>query len=136
MEADAGRILIVDDDPDYVLATGSALKSAGYEVAECLDSTRAMESVRRVRPDLVVLDVMMERGAAGFEIARQLRRDPEFARLPILMVTAVHQTTKLRFSPETDGEYLPVDGFVDKPVEPEVLLAKVAELLKAAGEKS
>jgi CheY-like chemotaxis protein len=77
---------------------------------------------------------MMERGTSGFDIAQQLRREPGLARLPVLMLTAIHQSTKLRFSPETDGEYLPVDQFLDKPVRPEVLVTRVAELLKAAGQ--
>ena len=133
MPANGKRILIVDDDPDFVMTTAAALKAAGYEVSQCLDATVALETVRKVAPDLLILDVMMERGAAGFEIARQLRRDAQSLHLPILMVTAIHQSTRVRFSPETDGEYLPVDGFMDKPVEPEVLLAKVAALLAAAG---
>ena len=133
MPANGKRIMVVDDDPDFVMTTEAALKAAGYEVSQCLDATGALDAIRKVAPDLLILDVMMERGAAGFQIAQQLRRESAFARLPILMVTAIHQTTKLRFSPDTDGDFLPVDEFLDKPVEPEKLVERVGVLLAAAG---
>ncbi len=129
MEKKAKRVLVIDDDPDFVLSTTAALKAAGYEVAECLEAAAALDAVHRVRPDLLILDVMMEHGAAGFQIAQQLRREPDFARLPILMVTAIHQTTKLHFSPDTDGDFLPVNEFLDKPVAPEKLVERVKALL-------
>ena len=133
MPANGKRIMVVDDDPDFVMTTEAALKAAGYEVSQCLDATGALDAIRKAAPDLLILDVMMERGAAGFQIAQQLRREPAFARLPILMVTAIHQTTKLRFSPDTDGDFLPVDEFLDKPVEPEKLVERVGVLLAEAG---
>jgi CheY-like chemotaxis protein len=132
--ADKKKILVVDDDPDFQFTTSAALTAAGSDVEQCLDSRRALDRIRATHPDLVILDVMMERGTSGFDIAQQLRREPGLARLPVLMLTAIHQSTKLRFSPETDGEYLPVDQFLDKPVRPEVLVTRVAELLKAAGQ--
>jgi len=130
MTAAKGKtILVVDDDPALQLFVGTALRIAGYNVEQCLESRQAVDKVRRTAPDLVILDVMMERGTSGFDIAQQLRRDPATARLPILMLSAIHKTTRLRFSPDTDGEYLPVDEFVNKPVTADELLAKVEKLL-------
>ncbi len=126
------RILIVDDDADFITATRAVLAGAGYEVAECTKATEALAKVREFQPDLIVLDVMMETGMAGFNVSYEVRKDPHFAQTPILMVTAIHQTTPLRFSPETDGEYLPVQKLLDKPVPADVLLKEVALLFEHA----
>ncbi len=126
------RILIIDDDVDFITATRAVLVGAGYEVAECTKATQALAKVREFRPDLLVLDVMMETGTAGFDVSYQVRKDPHYAKTPILMVTAIHQTTPLRFSPETDGEFLPVEKLLDKPVPADVLLQEVAHLLESS----
>ena len=132
METKSKRILIVDDDPDFITATRTVLASAGYNVDECRKAADALAKVREFQPDLIVLDVMMETGTAGFQVSYQVRKDPHYARTPILMVTAIHQTTPLRFSPDTDGEFLPVQRLLDKPVPAEVLLKEVAHLLEHA----
>jgi CheY-like chemotaxis protein len=126
------RILIIDDDTDFITATRTILAGAGYEVADCTRAVEALARVREFAPDLIVLDVMMETGTAGFHVSYEVRKDPHFAKTPILMVTAIHQTTPLRFSPETDGEYLPVQKLLDKPVPADVLLQEVAHLLESA----
>lgn len=128
------RILIIDDDPDQRLALRLPLEFAGYEVCEAKSTSEGLSAVKAVRPDLIVLDVMMETTTAGFQLALDLHSpDPkseykEFRAVPILMLTAIHSTTPLRFGPDED--YLPVDSFVEKPIQPEALLAKVRELLK------
>jgi len=126
------RILIIDDDPDFITATRAVLAGAGYEVDSCNKAADAMAKMREFEPDLIVLDVMMETGTSGFKVSYEVRKDPHFARTPILMVTAIHQTTPLRFSPETDGEFLPVEKLLDKPVPADVLLKEVAHLLESA----
>jgi CheY-like chemotaxis protein len=130
LETKSKRILIIDDDPDFISATRAVLASAKYDVAECTKATDALAKVREFQPDLIVLDVMMETGTAGFHVAYQVRKDPQHAKTPILMLTAIHQTTPLRFSPETDGEFLPVEKLLDKPVPADVLLKEVARLLE------
>ena len=132
MDKEKKRILVVDDDEDFQTATRTVLTGAGYVVADCTNARDAMAKVREFRPDLIVLDVMMETGTAGFSVSYEVRKDPTFAPTPILMVTAIHQHTPLRFSPETDGEYLPVQKLLDKPVPAEVLLKEVALLLEHA----
>ena len=126
------RILIVDDDTDFITATKAVLAGAGYEVAECTRATEALAKVREFEPDLILLDVMMETGTSGFTVSYEVRKDAHFAKTPILMITAIHQTTPLRFSPDTDGEYLPVEKLLDKPVPADVLLREVARLLESA----
>jgi CheY-like chemotaxis protein len=127
------KIMIVDDDPDILLATRLTLKDAGHEVIEASNGTKALALVKSTHPDLIIMDVMMDSTTEGFQLAFQLRSpDPtseyaEFSHIPILMVTAIHSTTPLRFGPDED--YLPVDDFVDKPVDPADLVKKVEALL-------
>jgi CheY-like chemotaxis protein len=128
------KILVVDDDPDLVEVIRLTLEGSGYEVFSAASGAEGLEKVKEVHPDLIILDVMMDYTTEGFQVSLQLRSpDPtsEFAPyrdIPILMLTAIHSTTSLRFEPE--GDYLPVDAFVEKPLEPGDLLQKVGELLQ------
>jgi len=128
------KILIVEDDPDMVTALRLPLEAAGYEVHTASSAQEGLEKVKEVEPDLIILDVMMETTTAGFQFSLQLRSpDPKseyapYRDIPILILTAIHTTTSLRFGP--DEAYLPVDDFVDKPVDPDALLGKVRTLLE------
>jgi len=127
------RILIIDDDPDIVLAVRMCLEAEGYEVIEANSGAQGIGMIKAGRPDLIILDVMMETKTEGFQMALKLHSpDPtsefvEFKDIPILMLTAIHSTTPLRFEPDID--YLPVELFVDKPIELEDLVGKVEWLL-------
>ena len=129
------KILIIEDTPDMALALRMPLEATGYEVFHALSGLEGLEMVKQVKPDLIILDVMMETTTAGFQVSLQLRSpDPqseyaEFRHVPILMLTAIHTTTSLRFGP--DEAYLPVDDFVEKPIDPDVLLEKVKGLIGA-----
>jgi len=127
----AQKILIIEDDPDVVLSTRMPLESAGYEVHEAHTQDEGLAAVERVKPALIILDVMMDTHTAGFQLAQQLHgptAKAEHRSIPIVMVTAVHQTTPLRFGPDED--YLPVEAFIDKPINPKRLLEEVARLLE------
>ena len=127
------RILLVDDDADQRLSVRLPLEAAGYEVMEAANFNEGLAAVKQHKPDLIVLDVMMDTTTAGFQFALTLHSaDPTseyktFKSLPIIMLTAIHSTTSLRFSP--DDDYLPVQNFLEKPVDPKVLIAKVKSLL-------
>ena len=127
------KILIVDDDPDIVLTVRMVLESADHEVIEASSGQKGIEMIRIEHPDLIILDVMMETKTEGFQLALKLRSpDPtsefiDYKDIPILMLTAIHSTTPLRFEPDID--YLPVELFVDKPIDPDDLLGKVDWLL-------
>jgi CheY-like chemotaxis protein len=127
------KILIVEDTPDMALALRMPLEATGYEVFHALSGQECLEMVKQVNPNLIILDVMMETTTAGFQVSLQLRSpDPQseyagYRHVPILMLTAIHTTTSLRFGP--DEAYLPVDDFVEKPIDPDVLLEKVQRLL-------
>jgi len=127
------KILIIDDDPDMVLAAQMTLEAAGHQIFSAASGSEGLEKIKEIEPDLIVLDVMMDTTTEGFQVSLQLRSQApdseykEYKDIPIIMLTAIHTTTPLRFGPEDD--YLPVDVFLDKPLDPDVLSAKVEELL-------
>jgi len=124
------KILIVDDDVDHTKSIQVILESEDYSVVTACDRNEGMEKIRQDKPDLIILDVMMTTWHDGFEMSRELKKNTEFKSIPILMLTAVKERTGLGFkSSAGDPEWLPVDGFLDKPVEPEGLLSEVENLL-------
>lgn len=124
------KILIVDDDIDHTKAIQVILESNHYSVVTASDRNEGMEKAKLEKPDLFILDVMMSTWHDGFEMSRELKKDPQFKDIPILILTAVKERTGLGFkSTAGDSEWLPVDGFLDKPVEPENLLSEVTSIL-------
>ena len=124
------KILIVDDDPDIVESMKVVLENKGYKVTSAKSGEEGLKKVRSDRPDLVVLDIMMETGDKGFDVARALNRDKNYKNIPILMLTAIKERTGLDFKNEAGDEtWLPVDDYVEKPLKPDELLAKVKTLL-------
>ena len=136
--AKGAKVLVVDDDPDIVETVRLVLESADYKVDTAASAKEAFAKLEAFRPDVVLLDVMMPDGTEGFHFVWKLRNEypPELAEVPIVILSAIHDTTKLRFYPEeTDGtykpgEFLPVQAFIDKPAEPAALLGKVEKVLE------
>ena len=122
------KVILVDDEKEFVEVTKVLLESNGFEVVTAYDGASGREQAAAEKPDLVVLDVMMETKTAGFDVARWLRTNDGTKEIPIIMLTAVNQEVPWRFEP--DDIWLPVDVFLDKPVSPERLLA---EATKATG---
>jgi CheY-like chemotaxis protein len=129
------KILTVDDDPDVIELIRITLEANDYEVYSASNGTEGLRMVKEIRPDLILLDVMMDTVTEGFQVSYQLRsQDPnseykEFSKIPIIMLTGVSQKMHMTFSPEKDGDYLPVDEFLEKPVRVEPLLEKIKKLL-------
>ncbi len=121
------RILVVDDDPDVVEACRLVLEREGYEVSEAYNRVGGMAQVAEIKPDLIILDVMMDQPDDGIVMAQQLRY--EGSRIPILMLTSVNKVIGLELG--ADEEVVPVAAFCEKPIEPAALICKVAELLRA-----
>jgi len=124
------RLLIVDDDPDFREALRISLESLGYEVSVAGDLDSGYKAIHDFLPDLLILDVMMERLDDGFRMCYDLKHDPSYRNLPVVIVTSVTQATGLKFNPETDGEYLEADAYFQKPVSIEELVATIKRLLK------
>jgi CheY-like chemotaxis protein len=127
------KILVIDDDPDIQTAVRLTLESAGHQVISANSGKAGLEMIKSERPEMLILDVMMETHTEGFQLALKLHSpDPasdlkQFKDIPILMLTAIHSTTPMRYEPDID--YLPVDLFVDKPIDPDDLNKKVAWVL-------
>jgi two-component system, OmpR family, alkaline phosphatase synthesis response regulator PhoP len=117
------RILIAEDEPNIVISLEFLLAGAGYEVAIARDGTEALDAIGRLRPDLVVLDVMLP-GVNGFEVCRQIRTATETRNTRILMLTARGRETEME-----RGMAAGADAYMTKPFATRDLLAKVAELL-------
>lgn len=125
-------ILIIDDDEDFSVAVATTLRNDGYEVQVELDIQSAEKSMKNRRPDLVILDVMFpEDSSAGFSFARKMRHyDEKLKDIPILMLTAVNSRFPLGFSSsDIDETWLPVEDFLEKPVDLDMLSNKVSEML-------
>ena len=131
------KILVIDDDRDIVDAIRLVLQGNGLQVVVAYDAPTGLAAIDAERPDLILLDVMMPKGTEGFHLVWKLRQKGEryFEEVPIVMLTAIHAQTTLRFYPDSSdgtyqsGEYLPVQGFLDKPVSPDDLLARVTSIL-------
>lgn len=119
------KILIVDDDIDLVEAMRLTLESAGFEVIDAQEGKKGFDLSVQDQPDLIILDVMMGTQDEGFHIAYQLRQDENTRDIPIIMLTAVGQETGFEFDKEKDEDFLPVNEFIEKPVDPDALIEMV-----------
>jgi len=124
----AMKVMLVDDDPDFVEVIQTLLESQDLDVVTAYSGAEARETAPVEQPDLIVLDVIMETRTEGFDVARWLRERDDTRAIPIVMLTAVNQEVPWRFEP--DDVWLPVDTFLDKPVSPERLLAEVQRAIK------
>jgi len=118
-------IAIIDDDPDILDASSLVLKSKGFDVITATNPQDAYIVVTEKKPDLIILDVMMDEPDDGFYLAQKFRK--EGITTPILMYTSVSKAIGLDFG---KNEMVPVDDFVEKPISPEELVSKVNSLLK------
>lgn len=129
------KILFIEDDPDVVELVRIALEANLYEFYSAPNGTLGLKKVKEIRPDLIILDIMMETLTDGFHVSYNLKnKDPkseyyEFSRIPIIMLTGIPQKMHMDFAPETDGEYLPVEDFLEKPIRIDALLEKIRKLI-------
>jgi DNA-binding response OmpR family regulator len=123
------KILIVDDDPDIVDSTRLILEAEGHEVHFAYNRRDGMKAMQQKKPDLLILDVMMDEPDDGMVMAQELRRDR--CRTPILMLTAISRVTRMNYN--RDDDLVPVDAFLEKPVDPKTLLMMVNQLLAPKG---
>ncbi len=128
------KILVIEDDPDFQATLKEILALGGHDVVLAASGAEGLKRVKEVNPDLIILDVMMESTISGFEVANRIKsRDPNseyaaYSRTPILILTAIHDSTSFRFKP--DEEYVPVEAFMEKPPAPDELLKRIKTLLE------
>ncbi|MDH5696130.1 MAG: response regulator [Dehalococcoidia bacterium] len=126
------KILLVDDDIDFVEATKAVLESKPYEVIVASDGDEGLRKARQEKPDLILLDVIMPI-KDGFTAVEQLKKDPQLSKIPTLMLTAFAEKGTETSIPVSRGFTLEAEDYIDKPVSPEELLARVERYLKKAG---
>jgi two-component system alkaline phosphatase synthesis response regulator PhoP len=125
------KVLIVDDDPDYVAAIAALLEGAGYEVSRAANGTDGLNLAKTERPDLILLDVMMTERTEGFFVLQSMRKVPVLADVPIVIVSSVYsEFPHFRVNPKAG--WLPADQFFAKPVDPETLLSEIARLISTS----
>jgi len=126
-------ILIVDDDPDFQNAVKTILGNADFKCIQAYSMKEGLDTISVTKPDLVILDVMMEDISAGFRFARELRNQEKqngSSTIPILMVTNIRNITGINFKNQMNAQLLLVDNFLEKPVEPETLIENVKKMIK------
>jgi len=126
------KILLIDDDVDFVEATKIILESKPYEVVVAYEGDEGLRKAKEEKPDLILLDVIMPI-KDGFTAAEQLNKDPELSGIPVIMLTAYAEMGGETSIPVSAGLTLEADDYIDKPVSPEELLRRVEKHLKKAG---
>ena len=128
--SDKIRILIADDDPEFIEINKTVLQAAGYETDEALTSKEVLKKLRAGHYDLLILDLMMEERDAGFTVAYAVRDDEHLKHLPILMLTSAEQKTGFKFDISADKDWMKVDDLAAKPLKPAELIRRVNRLLE------
>lgn len=125
-----GKVLIVDDDLAFTESIRDLLEAHGFEVHSSPDGTSGLECAMRVRPDIMILDVMMRTENEGLEVARRLRDIPELSAMGVVLVTGVTKALHLPKDLVPDERWLPVDRVMEKPVAPDRLIREIERVLQ------
>ena len=130
------KLIIIDDDPDYVSGIKSVLETANYSVDVAYNPKDGFKALQTKPYDLLLLDIMMGRGAEGVALARKIRKDAKLRELPVLIITGIREQIAFLFPGQpVHPHFVETDELLEKPVEPKLLLDKVGSLLKMAEEK-
>jgi len=128
-------ILIIDDDKDLVNSIEIILQTKQYQVRSAFNGKEGYGRIEKKIPDLILLDVMMATDTEGFDLAYKLKENPKYRDIPIIMITSFTQKMAEQ-GPESFqhilGEAWPVSSFLEKPIDPEVLLSTVEKVLAEA----
>lgn len=122
------RILLIDDDPDFVAVTRTVLETKPYEVITALSGDEGLEKAKAKKPDVIILDVIMPL-KDGFTVCQQLKRDPDLCDVPVIMLTSFSQRYGETDLAVSQGMSLEAEDYIEKPVEPAELLRRVEKLL-------
>jgi len=128
------KIVVTDDDQDIRAFLKAVLEGQGHTVITAANKEDGLQTIETEKPDLIMLDVMMDGWQDGFEMARELKKKDDLKDTPILMLTGIKEQTGIGFKDTAgDPNWCPVDGFLEKPVQPDALLEEVGKLLPAKG---
>lgn len=123
------RIVMIDDDEDILSVYKEILTHHDYEVLTASDPATGLELVKTKNPDLVILDIMMPSGYEGFDVARTIREEFKMIKLPIIVMSSIHEKKQIPYRFAPDETYLPIDLWLDKPIDPDVLVNIIQETL-------
>jgi len=130
------KIMMIDDDPDFVAGIKSILEKADYSVNVAYNPKDGFQALQAEHYDLLLLDIMMGRGAEGVALARKIRKDPKLKEMPVLIITGIREQIAFLFPGQSvHPHFVETDELVEKPVEPKFLLEKVSALLRLAEER-
>ena len=130
------KLMMIDDDPDFVEGIRSILLGAGYEVDVAHNPKDGLKALQAGGYDLLLLDIMMGRGAEGVMVARKLRKDPKLKDMPVLIITGIREQIAFLFpGGAMHPHFMAVDELVEKPVPPQLLLERVSYLLETAAKR-
>ena len=133
------EILIIDDDRDLVNSVEIILQTKSYQVRSAFNGKEGYDKIKKRIPDLILLDVMMATDTEGFDLAYKLREDPKYVNIPIIMITSFTQKM-VEEGPDRFqhilGEAWPVSFFLEKPIDPEVLLSTIEKVLSETSAKA
>ena len=125
----SSKVLIVDDDRDFHMVVRATLEPAGYVIDSAYSGPEGLDKARRGRPDVILLDIVMNSTTDGFEFCREAKRDPRIKHTPILGISAIEEKIGIRCPPDREPGLFPVDGYLRKPVTAEQLLSALRRLV-------
>ena len=126
------KLVIVDDNTDFLFTMETFLQRSGFEVLTADDGQKGLEMIRRERPDLILLDIMMETLFSGFEVLKQIRSDDNLKDIPVIGISAMGDELNINYSEWPDYEYFRPNAFLDKPVDRPRLLQMIPEVIRKA----
>ncbi len=127
--SESKKILLIDDDKEFVEANKELLETHGYAVAIAHDGDSGLARAAEIQPDLIILDVMMSHNTEGFDVSRKVQSCAELKGTPVLLLTGMRKAMHIPFKFEADEEWLPVKGILEKPVKPERLLEEIEKAI-------
>ncbi len=126
------KIIIVDDNTDFLFTLETFLQRNGFKVLTAEDSQKGLELIRKERPDLILLDIMMETLFTGFEVCKQIRSDDDLKDIPVIGISAMGDELNINYSEWPDYDYFRPDAYLDKPVDRKLLLKMIPEVIQNA----
>jgi CheY-like chemotaxis protein len=121
------KVLVVDDDPDFVKVTSKILEKAGHTVVSAANGAKALRAMRQDAPDVVLLDIMMSYILDGLDVSREMAGDPALEGIPVIMVTSLTGVKETAMFPS--DEYIPAAEWLSKPVDPDTLVSRIGKVL-------
>ena len=126
------KIVMVDDNPDFLFTMETFLQRNGFDVLTADDGQKGVELIKNERPDVILLDIMMETLFSGFEVCKQVRSSEDLQDIPIIGISAMGDELEINYSQWPDSEYFRPDAFLEKPVDKQRLLQLIPEVIQKA----